>query len=95
MQPQQFERNKFCSETRLQFGVQMAGGGGRNGCGWFAFPSSCNVVCSYLLCVYYNFYFTTAVLAGNECLQAMVTDATQTVCFTDPQNAINGNSLEC
>lgn len=53
-------------------------------------------MCSYLPCVYYNFDFPTAVLfSGNACLQAMVTDAAQTACFTDSQNAVNGNSLEC
>lgn len=93
MQPQQFERNKFCSKTRPAFRVQVAGGYGRNRCGWFAFRSSSNVVCREMLCVYYNFCFTTAVLlSGDECLQAMVTDAVQTGCFTGAQNSVCANS---
>lgn len=81
VQPQQFERKKFSSETGPLFRVQVAGGCGRNGCAWFAFRSTSNAVCSYMLCIYYSFYFTTAaLLSGNECLQAMVTDAVQAVC---------------
>lgn len=92
-------RKKFCQATskiRSLFSMQMAGGFGRNGCGWFAFHSSSDVVCSYMPLIYYNFYFTTTVLlSGNECFQAMVTDDIQTACFTDSQNAISGNSLGC
>lgn len=49
-----------------------------------------------MLCIYYNICFTTAaLLSGDECLQAMVTGAVQTMCFTGSQNAVSAHSLEC